>query len=241
MAASVVLLGAIATPSSRAFADYTIATPTNPYVYSLKPDGQPRSFDVESGGWRHFQLVWIEICDGEPATAVGWSVGLDCDDQTSPSAAAASATGTVRFSANNRNSAIVPFHGASPNGSFNCLAKNEIPSDAKATTATDSTGRKYTYYSLSANDTKARDGVPLNPSTQAWTSCQLRVASNYANATDDQRFITLLLPSGPDPKPASSNTALYASLGAAAFVLIAAGGLFLIRRRGDTPSLFRRT
>jgi hypothetical protein len=230
MAITFVSLASIATNTSKAFADYAITKPAGPYVFTLKPDGQPEPFDVESSGWQDHQLVWIEICDGEPATAVGWSPGLDCDNRSSPAAAAATASGTVTFPADNRNYAILPFEGASPSGNFDCLTKNEIPSDAKETTATDPTGKTYTYYELSANDTKARDGVPLEPGTRAWTNCQLRVASNYTAATNDQRFITLLFPLAHDPKQ-SSNTTLYVAIAVAFFGVIAAAGMVLVRRR----------
>jgi hypothetical protein len=111
------------------------------------------------------------------------------------------------------------------------VAKNEIPSDAKPTTLKDANGKPFTFYTLSARDTKAPDGTPLAPSTRAWTTCQLRVASNYAAATNDQQFLTLKFPQGKDPTSSSSSTAPYV-IGAVAVVVIAAvGGFFVVRRR----------
>lgn len=221
--------------ASKAFADYKITKPSNPYVFVLNTHGVPVPFDVQSTGWRFHQLVFIEICDGKPATAAGWSPGLDCDDETSPAPVAASATGMVTFPANNSNFAIVTFHGASPNGSFNCLAKNEIPRDAIPKTQRDTNGRPFTYYLLSAKDKKAPDGASLSPASFAWTDCQLRVASNYASATNDQQFISLVWPAINDPAGSSGTSpGLYAAIGVG--VILVLGSAYFVLRRGQATA-----
>jgi hypothetical protein len=137
----------------------------------------------------------------------------------------------VTFPTNNSNYAIVPFHGASPSGTFDCVSKDEIPADARRLTGQDASGKAFTYYVLSPQDTKAPDGVALAPQTRAWTSCQLRVASNYTTATNDQRFSTLLFPSGKDPASRSSSTALYIAIGIAAVAIVAGSSFLFLRRR----------
>ena len=159
---------------------------TNPFVIPLDSHLTALPFTVFSTGWPNHQLVYIEICDGEPTTKPGWSPAGHCDNQSSPSPAAADSLGNVIFPAGSPNFSIVDFHGASPNGQFNCVAPSELPGDSTAGADGSRT--------LSARDTQAADGVPLNPATPAWTQCQLRVSTNNAYTTTDQRFITLLIP-----------------------------------------------
>lgn len=188
VAAVASLIGLTTWPSA-AFATVVTEPASNPFTVPLDIKGNALPFTVASGGWPYHQLVYIEICDGLPATARGWSPAQDCDNQTSPSAAAANANGDVNFPAGSRNYAIRDVHGASPNGQFNCLAPSEIPADA--TRMPDGS------WMLSANDTRTAAGIALNTSTPAWNGCQLRISSNNAYATADQQFIRLSIPGPP--------------------------------------------
>ena len=194
---------AVLSKQTSAWATEITQPSASPFVIPLDSHLAALPFTVSSTGWPSHQLVYIEICDGEPTTRPGWSPASHCDNQTSPSPAAADSHGNVTFPAGSQNFSIIDFHGASPNGQFNCVAPSELPGDS----AVGPDGSR----TLSPRDTQAADGVALNPDTPAWTQCQLRVSSNNSYSTTDQRFMTLLIPtlggagaSGPVPPSGAS-------------------------------------
>src|SRR6202042_3365621 len=72
--------------------------------------------------------VFIEICDGTPASTPGWDPNANCDLGSSPSPQiAATGTGNVTYAATNGGNSIVDFRGQSPQGFFNCVAAEDIP------------------------------------------------------------------------------------------------------------------
>jgi large repetitive protein len=124
----VVCLGAIGVVSSigPAFAATAITSPSsNPFSAPGDATGNPQAFTVSASGFAPGANVFVEQCDGVPATQSGWDAAQDCDLGSSPSPAAADASGNVTFNAADPNHAFTPFKGESPQSLFNCLASGE--------------------------------------------------------------------------------------------------------------------
>ena len=124
----VVCLGVIGVVSSMgpAFAATAITSPSsNPYAAVGDGAGNPVPFTVSASGFAPGANVFVEQCDGVPATQSGWDAAQDCDLGSSPSPAAADASGNVTFNAADPNHAFTPFKGESPQSLFNCLAPGE--------------------------------------------------------------------------------------------------------------------
>ena len=116
--------------SGGAFAASSITAPsTNPFTVPGNATGVPQPFTVTATGFAPNTPVYVEQCDGTPATAVGWDAAQNCDLGTSPSPVSANASGTVTFPTTNPNFRFTPFKGTSPQGLFNCLSPTQTASN----------------------------------------------------------------------------------------------------------------
>jgi hypothetical protein len=95
---------------------------TNPVVVPATASGDPLPFTIRANGFPAGTNVFVEQCDGTPATAVGWDPTLDCDLGSSPASASVDPNGVANFDASDTNHAFHPFVGVSPQGLFNCLS-----------------------------------------------------------------------------------------------------------------------
>lgn len=104
----------------------TITQPTgNPFVVPGNASGAPLPFTITASGFMPGSLVYVEQCDGTPATAQGWSPTANCDLGSSPAAAIVSGNGVATFAASDTNHAFHPFEGVSPQGLINCLSPHD--------------------------------------------------------------------------------------------------------------------
>jgi hypothetical protein len=83
------------------------------------------STDISVSGFKANQPIYLEICDGVAPTTAGWEPTLHCDTGSSPAAGVANGSGSYTFSHTDPNHALKPFKGASPSGSFNCVAAHD--------------------------------------------------------------------------------------------------------------------
>jgi hypothetical protein len=92
--------------------------------------GQPQPFRIAAGGFTPGAQVFVEQCDGNPPTMVGWSPTQNCDLGTSPAGVIVPASGVATFQPDDPNHAFHPFKGQSPQALFNCLSPHEAPLSA---------------------------------------------------------------------------------------------------------------
>jgi hypothetical protein len=111
----------------------TIAGPATVRV-AIDRSHVPIPFSLEASGFPPGDgSVFMEQCDGVPATDPSWSPTRDCDSASSPAAASAGADGAVRFPALDPNFGFSPFAGKSPQGLFNCVAPGDALNNGKRT------------------------------------------------------------------------------------------------------------
>jgi hypothetical protein len=232
---SVSMLVLSATPASAAI----VKPSSGSYVVKLDAKGNPIPFTVEASGYAADEPVYLEICDGVPASEAGWSPTIDCDGTTSGAAVAANGRGVATFAVGSQ-SEVLLFRGASPTRSFNCVASADM--DRSATPATGMgdvvLAARQSYPPAGDEGYSADEPTPLaaDPTIPSWSDCQVRIASTNEVATADQQFVRFSLGGRPSLASHASkkSTALpYASvvvpLGAA--IVIAGGGLVYTRRR----------
>jgi hypothetical protein len=141
----------------------TITEPAGKTVdVGVGDDGYAAPFTVKAGGFEPYESVFVEMCNGRPASAADWSPTIDCDLGSSPAAAVADESGVATFAADDPNHSLFPFVGPGPQELFQCFAAG-------------ATG-------------PARTGI------ESYTNCQLRVSTSNTDATDDQVFVTMALP-----------------------------------------------
>jgi hypothetical protein len=118
-AAAAVTLGVL--PGAASATVQIPGPPISPFKVPSNALGQPVPFTIQANGFAPGALVFLEVCDGTPSTAVGWNPNINCDLGTAPAAVAANASGVALFPAGDPNKQFKPFRGASPQGMFNCL------------------------------------------------------------------------------------------------------------------------
>ena len=126
---AIISLVTLTVVSTAQAATTAIVTPsTNPFVASAGAGGLPQSFTIVANGFTPNDNVFVEQCDGVPATDANWSPGRDCDFGSAPPAAIVDGTGTATFDAAS-DLALTPFRGISPEHKFNCLAPGQADPD----------------------------------------------------------------------------------------------------------------
>jgi hypothetical protein len=211
---------------------------SRPYVVALNAKGDPEPFTIRASGYEPQEPVYLEICDGGPATEAGWSPTVDCDGTTSGAAVAANGQGVATFAVGGQ-SEVLLFRGASPTRSFNCLAPADINRAAtpKAGMGNVVPSAHRTYPPADDAGYNAGEPKPLaaDPAIPSWDDCQVRIASTDEVATTDQQFVGItlggaLLSATVTKKSTSSlSPAVVVPIGVAAVIL--GGGLVYSRRR----------
>ncbi|MGZ4799439.1 MAG: Calx-beta domain-containing protein [Acidimicrobiia bacterium] len=104
----------------------SITAPTgNPFTVPGDVSGNPTPFTVSVAGFPATTNVYIEQCDGNLPTALGWDPTTNCDLGSSPAPVVADGAGNATFDLADANHAFHPFKGSSPQGLFNCLSPND--------------------------------------------------------------------------------------------------------------------
>ncbi len=210
---------ALLATAAPAFAVGQFLSPANGFTFPVNAAGNPTRQDVKTTNFP-IGLVFIEACDGKSPAARGYDAALDCDNTTAP--APVSSTGPTfveNFTTANADRAAMAFRGAGGSGTYNCLA----PEDVKPGTGPKADG------SVTPIGPMTKNGNVIDLSVPSWSNCQIRVSSNNASNTQDQAYITYVLPNtGPGPVTPEVPLAVILPLGAAALF---AGGLFINRRR----------
>jgi hypothetical protein len=199
------------------------------YTVQLDAKGDPIPFTIEASGYAPDEPVYLEICDGVPATKAGWSPTVDCDGTTSGAAVAANGKGIATFAAGGQ-SEVLLFRGASPTRSFNCVAPADIVRLAPPASGMGNVdlSPRQSYPPAGDSGYNADEPKPLaaDRALPSWDDCQVRIASTNEEATTDQQFVTLRL--GGRALPASkaagrSMSPPYVVVPVAAAVVIAGG------------------
>ena len=106
----------------------TISEPSErPILVTVDKSGTPQAFTVKAAGFKPYQSVFIEQCNGREPTAEHWQPTIDCDLGSSPAAAIAGSDGVAVFLAADKNHAFHPFSGSSTQQLFNCLVPHAAP------------------------------------------------------------------------------------------------------------------
>jgi hypothetical protein len=229
-------IGILGSPSASA----AITKPTSrPYVVALDAKGDPKPFTIQASGYAPEEPVYLEICDGVPARAAGWSPTVDCDGTTSGAAAASDSKGVVTFAVGGQ-SEVLLFRGASPTRSFNCLAPADIDRGATPKVGMGDVVPSTRIVYPPTGDSGYNDYEPkplaADPAVPSWGDCQVRIASTDEVATTDQQFVAftlggVVLSSTVTKDSTSWSSPAVVGLLGAAVALIVGGGLVIHGRR----------
>jgi hypothetical protein len=226
-----------------------VTSPSSPFTVPVDSNGDPvdNQFPAVTGTGYQPGIVNIQVCDGLPESAPGWSPESDCDAVTATGQVPVTATGTFDFKGQGINNEVFAFRGLSPSGQFNCLAPQDNPNSTSTFNAAgfDPTSANGVNQVIIDPNEDAID--PTVPSYGASTvgkaggstaPCQLKIAySNQTKSTSDQ-FISLVLPNtaatGPGTTVPESPLAIALPIGGV--VLFGAAGALLYRKRRSTPT-----
>ena len=112
----------------------------------LDGHGKPEPFTITVSGFAPLARVFVEQCDGTPATNPTFKPTIDCDVGTQAAGKRADAHGTVTFPANDLNYSFKPMRGTSPEQLFNCLAPGDPSPNNGLPTSTTCTVRVASNY-----------------------------------------------------------------------------------------------
>ena len=186
-----------------ALAATSITTPsTHPFSVPGDASGNPLPFTVVATGFATGQQVFVEQCDNVPATNKFWDPTVDCDLASSNAPVQADATGTATFVATDLNHRFVPFKGASPQQSFNCLSPTQ-PDPANGLPSFTDCQIRVSSNNGSATSDQAFLTIVL-PNTPAVTTTSSGATTTSSGATTTQPATTTSAPGTTTSSPTTT-------------------------------------
>jgi len=178
--------------------------------------------------------VFGMVCDGNPPTAVGWSVAADCDSLTATAGivigtGAGLPAGEVQLNNNPVTDPVGVFRGIGPNDQFNCLAPADSP-QASTVNLQGATG--VTPAAIDPTVPSWGSPLPLNPGIGGGSApCTIRIGYSSVNlSTTADKFFPLALPQV-QPQAVVPESPLTIALPIGGVVLFGAAGAVLYRKR----------